>query len=117
MDINKFKQLIKERNIQETEYFDEWTEKIEEINDKMVNIICEDMENSILYLTNECLPEEFVYLSEIFDKIVLKTQNKKFIDTFYFLANKYSKETQEYNIMYFIDYAKGFLNQGDNNEN
>lgn len=78
---------------------------------EMVKLFSENINDTIKFLKTECSAEQFVWLSEIFDEIVEATHSKEFIDTLYEVAKKYPKETEEYNIQYFIDTLKEFLEE------
>lgn len=75
----------------------------------IVNLCVSDMEATNEFLRTECTDCEFSELSQVFDEIVLKTNNKEFVDLLYQLAEKYPEETKDYNVMYFIDSAKSLL--------
>lgn len=76
-----------------------------------VKLFSENINETIKFLKTECSAEQFVYMSEIFDEIVEATHSKEFIETLYEVAKKYPKETEEYNIQYFIDTLKEFLEE------
>lgn len=101
----KFKEIIKElKSINPNDDF-----KHEELLDKEINIVTEDMNETINYLKTNCTAEEYVWLSEIFIDIVEKSPSREFIDELYNLAKKYPEETKEYNIMSFIKEADNYI--------
>ena len=64
------------------------------------------MSETVHYLENDCLADEFVWISEVFDEVAKRTQSHEFISALRKLAVKYPEETKEYNIISFIDWAE-----------
>lgn len=102
----KFKGVIQE--LDKIELEDDFTR--DKLWDKEVKIVTEDINEAIKYFKTECTGREFVKLSEIFDQVMEVIPSKEFIDTLYFLAEKYPEETKDYNIMSFIKSAESYLN-------
>ncbi len=109
MNIQKFKEILIERERIAKETRDEWDYGIEKCQQELVDVLSEDIISTVKFLNTECTAEQFVWISEIFDEIVEETQCREFIDVLYEVAKKYPKETEEYNIMYFIETSKDFL--------
>jgi hypothetical protein len=103
----KFKNIILELNSMDIN--DSY--KHEELWKKEVEIVTEDINETIKYLKNECTSEEFVWLSEIFREIVEICPSQEFIDELYKLAEKYPEETEKYNVISFINEAAGYLEE------
>ena len=47
---------------------------------ELTNKLCEDLNASIDFMLNECLYDEFYWISEVFEDIIYKTQSKEFLD-------------------------------------
>ena len=101
----KFKNIIKE--LDSLEINNDF--KHEELWKKEVQVVTEDINETINYLKTECTKDEFVWLSEIFSDVMQVVPSKEFIDELYVMAKKYPDVTKEYNIMSFIDEASQYL--------
>lgn len=105
MDFNNYKEIIQKRS----EIHLEWYTEIEKTWDEMIALFSKDIEKTILFIKTECTGDEFVWLSEIFEEIAEQTQSKDFINCLYETAKKFPKETEQYNIISFIDDAADVL--------
>ncbi len=102
----KYRELLKVRKeIDEVDYDNDPTIK------EMIDMLCNNIDETIDYIKNDCSAEEFVYISELYDEIVDRTKSKAFIDCLYEVAKKYPKEVEEYNVMNFINWAANRLNE------
>jgi len=97
--------VIKKRTALDPEY----DYGIEQCCLKEIEILTRDICDAIAFLENECTGQEFVWISEVFDEVVEKTQSREFIDCLYRMAKKFPGECEKYNILYFIDTSKDFL--------
>ena len=102
----KYRKLLEERKKQIEIDFDQ-----ESIIKEMIEVLTTNIGETIKFLKYECTSEEFVWLSEIFREIVEICSSKEFVDELYKLAEKYPEETEEYNVMSFIDEAAGYLEE------
>lgn len=93
-DDKKFKELIKIRE----DTPDEWDYGCQKVNNEMVNLISNNITDSINYVLEQCTASEFSWLSEIFEEIVEKTLSQEFINALYITAKKYPIETKKYHI-------------------
>lgn len=75
---------------------------------KTIELMTEDIKETISFLENDCTEEQFVWLSEVFDEIAERTKSKSFIDALLRVSKKYPKATAEYNISYFISSASEY---------
>ena len=112
INIQKFKAIIHER--EQTD--DEWAEGVQKCQEELVSVLCEDFDSTLQYLRSECTADEFSWISEVFDEIAIRTQSREFIAVLRILAEKYPEETEEYNIIPFIDSAECQLDQIDTSE-
>ncbi|MEE8807428.1 MAG: hypothetical protein SOI44_03295 [Lactimicrobium sp.] len=71
----------------------------------IVSLMTSDVPATINFLKNECTEEQFIWLSEVFDEIVQKTQSKEMIQVLRQLTEKYPAASKKYNIKFFIDSA------------
>lgn len=95
---NEIKVILEKRNNIHSEDY----HSIEECWEKEIGILTADIDETIEYLSNRCTPEEYVCLSEVFDDIIEKINSEKLADCLLSLAEKFPKETEEYNIRSFI---------------
>lgn len=105
MNFNDYKEIIQKRS----EIHSEWYTEIEKTWDEMIALFSKDIKKTILFIKTECTGDEFVWLSEIFEEIAEQTQSKCFINCLYETAKKFPKETEQYNIISFIDDAADVL--------
>ena len=78
-----------------------WKEEIE--------ILSQNIEETILFLEKDCTADEFSWMSEIFEEIVEKTQSREFINCLYRVAEKFPEEAEKYHIVKNIKFAEKFL--------
>ena len=69
----------------------------------------EDINESIAFLDNDCTADQFSWLSEVFDEIAETSQSQAFIEALKRTAAKYPDETEQYNLMSFIETAEGAI--------
>ena len=89
---------------------DEWDNAVHLCWEEMVTVFSEDMSKAICFLKNDCTVSEYSWLSEVFEEIAEKTQSREFIAALQKLAVKYPEETEQYNIMSFINGAEACIN-------
>lgn len=75
---------------------------------EMVDIMADDVDDTIAFLS-ECSGEEFSWLSEIFDEIVMRTQSDKLVNALYETARRFPEESETDGIVSLIDEAKDHL--------
>ena len=80
-----------------------WKEEIE--------ILSRNIDDTIAYLENDCTGEEFVWLSEVIDDVVEKTQSRPFVDCLFRVAKKFPEECKNYSIYYVLEICEGVLNE------
>jgi len=101
----KYKALINERDKIEGDIDYDNNPIIKE----MVDLLTNDVEETISFLDKECSEEQFIWMSEIFDEIAEQTKSKEFINALRRAALKYPEASTEYNIQYFIDSAEEYI--------
>ena len=109
MDVQKFREVLKELNETEIEY----DYGIEMCWKEEVEILSEDIPSTVEYLKNECTADEFVWISEIIDDLAEKTRSRELIECYKNLMNKYLEETKEYYIDFCVECAEDFLEDTD----
>lgn len=109
-NVKYFKELIAERIKLSIKTQDEWDYAIDLVNNKMIDLICSNIDAAIDYILNDCTGDEFAWLSEFFDEVIEKTLSQKYIDALRVVTKKYPIETKKYNIISFIDDAQYRLN-------
>ncbi len=105
MNFNDYKEIIQKRAEINSECYTE----IEKIWDKMILLFSNNIEKTILFIKTDCTADEFAWLSEIFEEIAERTKSREFVDCLYETAKKFPKETEQYNIISFIDDAADML--------
>ena len=105
MDINKFREVIKQR--EETD--DEWTYGVEQCWRKEIEILTEDIPSTINYLKNDCTDEEYSWISEVIDDVVEKVPSKELVQCYKDLMIKFPEECAKYNIAGSIESAEEIL--------
>ena len=102
MNTDKIRELINEREqIDEEEY---WT--LEKFDIKISNYLSENMDTTIFFLKKKCSGLDLVTLSETFHLVAKKSQSIDFVNAIYETALKFPKETEDYNLLYFIENAR-----------
>lgn len=101
MQFVEFREIIKKR----TSIDDEWYTEIEKCWEEMTNIFSADIDKTIQFL-DICTADEFSWLSEIIENVAKRNKSKDFIAALRKTADKYPEETQQYNIVDFIESAE-----------
>lgn len=101
-EFDKFRATIQKR----TGTDDEYDYAVHLCWDEMISVFSEDMAKTIRFLETECMEDEYSWLSEVFEDIAEKTQNREFVAVFRKLADKYPEETDKYNVLSFINRAE-----------
>lgn len=109
MNINKFREVISERERIYMECCDEWTFGIEQCWKQEVEILSENVSDTILFLQYECTAEEYSWISEVIDDLVEKTQSRELIHVYKSLMIKFKEECKKYNISESIEFAENML--------
>jgi hypothetical protein len=110
MNIVKFREILKERIRISVETQDNWDYGIEKCWVQMTEVLSEDIDGTITFLLEDCTADEFIWISEIFEEVTEKTHSRAFISTLVAVAEKYSDEIKEYNVVNVIGYAEALLN-------
>ena len=79
MNIEKFREAIKERKRISEECYDEWDYGIEKCWKQEIEILTEDIPSSILFLQNEWTADEYSWISEVIEDIAEKTNSYEFV--------------------------------------
>ena len=101
---DEVKSIIEKRKSYDPEDYINIEKSWNELTDKL----CENLDESIKYLSNECQYEEFSWISEVFDDVVDKTQSKEFITCLDKVYDKY-KDMDKDHIDLSIEAAKDKL--------
>lgn len=70
--------------------------------DEEIQLMCRNIDQTIDFLENRCTGEEFAWLSEVFEDVQAQTQSARFNKCLRALAEKFPKDTKEFNIIEFI---------------
>lgn len=101
MQFIEFRKIIQKRSSID----DEWYTEVAKCWHEMTTIFSADINKTILFL-DVCTADEFSWLSEIFETIATNTHSKEFVVALRKTAEKYPQETQQYNILDFIESAE-----------
>ena len=101
MQFVEFRKIIRKR----ASIDDEWYTEVKKCWQEMTTIFSADINKTILFL-DVCTADEFSWLSEIFEDIATNTRSKEFVVALRKTAEKYPQETQQYNIIDFIESAE-----------
>ncbi len=112
MDIDKFKEVIQERDKISIEIQDEWDCGIEQCWKKEIEILSENVESTIAFLKDNCTEVEYSWISEVIDDIAEKTQSKELVECYKSLKKKFPEEYKKYNIAGSIEFAEAALEEG-----
>ena len=105
MDVQKFREVLKELNETEIEY----DYGIEMCWKEEVEILSEDIPSTVEYLKNECTADEFVWISEIIDDLAEKTRSRELVECYKSLMGKFPEESKRYHVDFCIECAEYFL--------
>ena len=108
MDIEKFREVLKERRRVCEETHDEWEYGVNQCFQEEIKILSKDIDSTIEFLKTECTEDEYGWISEEMDYVAKETQSRKFVDCLKELKNKYPK-TWEEDYKNCIIYAEGEL--------
>lgn len=81
--------------------YDCWTQEI--------NILSENIQETIAFIENECTDKEFYWISEIFEDIAYKTQSKEFIKCIKNRLNKLFDKSLIQSIQTDIEFAESSI--------
>ena len=62
--------MIKEREATD----DEWAYGVEQCHQKLISLLSENIDETIIFLDNDCTADQFSWISEVFDEIAEITQ-------------------------------------------
>jgi len=114
LDIERFRDVIKERERILKETDDEWDYGIEKCWHQETEILAEDIPGTIDFFINECTAEEFSWISEIIDFLLEKTQSKELLKYYKSLVIKFPDESKKYNIKEIVeDVERGVFGEAD----
>lgn len=101
--------ILKERIRISVETQDNWDYGIEQCWQKEIELLSRNMDDTILFLENDCGDEEFLWLSEVFEEVAKRTQNRAFVDCLNRIVLKYPDICREYHIDLIVQYADGAI--------
>lgn len=83
---------------------------IEELWQRETEFLAADIQATIQFLKTECTPEEFTWMSEVFEDLIERTQSRELFAVLKETSEKYREETAQYHIEYSLKAAECFLN-------
>lgn len=102
---DELSKLLQKRESIEPEY----DYGIDKCCEEEIELLTRDINATIDFLDHECTGEQFVWISEIFDDLVEKTQSRALIECFYRTAKCFPKEESQYYLISNIKIAEQFL--------
>lgn len=78
--------------------------------EKEIEILTEDVDETIEFIKNKCDDETLLWMSEVFEEIIEKTQSKELLQTLLERSNKVVDEDDRKEILQEVVYAEGHLN-------
>ena len=102
----RYRKLLKKRKSYDPSIDVDWD--ADPVIAEMVDIMADDVDDTVEFLAS-CTGDEFSWLSEIFDEIVIRTQSRKLVDALYETARRFPDECEADGIMSFIDEARDRL--------
>jgi hypothetical protein len=111
MNINKFREIIKQR--EETD--NEWDYGIEQCWNKEIEILSEDIPSTIEFLKTECTADEYTWISEVLDDVVDKNPNKELVECYKSLMKKFPEECDKCNISGVVEICENILKWEEEN--
>ena len=104
MEFNEFREAIKKRASTE----DNWDFGVEQCCNEMIALFSADIDKTIRFL-DVCTVDEFLWMSEVFDRVTEETCSKEFITALHKTADKYAEIIKDYSIPYVIELCEGIL--------
>lgn len=89
--------------------FDECYWQLEEYDNEFSSYISNHLAEAINFIKNDCVADEFSWMSEVWDSVVEKTKSKEFVECIKKAAKKFPDECEKHNIQYSIDDAESYL--------
>ena len=105
MDKTRFREIIKRISELDPNAYNE----IEKCWKVEVSVLSEDISGTIDFLTNECTEDEYAWISEIIDDLIVATQSRALLDCYKQLMVKFPNACDTYNIAYTIECAENAL--------
>ncbi len=98
MKVEDFRDVIKRREYVEEISSGEWAEGIEECWKKEIDLLSEDIPSTCHFLNTECSAEEFSWISEVIENVLVETHSREIFDSFSALMDKFPEECERYHI-------------------
>lgn len=117
MNVNQFREVIKQREHVAEISSDEWQDGIEQCWKQEIGLIMEDIPSAVDFLMNDCTEDEFAWLSEVIDDIAARTESRSIVDAYKALIEKYPETSREYHIADIVEkYVGPIVSKGISNE-
>lgn len=111
MNIERFREIIKQREYISEISQDEWDDGIEECWKREIEVLSEDIIGTIAFLKKECTASEYSWISEVIIDLAEKTQSSELVEAFKKLTEKFPEETKKYYIANAIQDAEKVLDK------
>ena len=76
MNSARIQKAIEHRKITDNE----WDDELERCWAELTEALTENIETAREFLLEDCTPEDYLYVSEVYDDVVFKTQSPEYID-------------------------------------
>ena len=115
MNVAKFREIIRQRLYAEEISHGEWYEEIERCQKEVVDILKEDIPSTIDFLKTECTAEEYSWIAEVLEDVVLVTSDtelvlsRELVECVKALMEKFPEECETYNISGDVERAENVI--------
>jgi hypothetical protein len=115
MNIEKFREVIAQRDYMEEISFGEADDMIEECCKKEIEILLKDIPSTIEFLKNECTADEYMWISEVIEDVIDINPSNELVDCYESLREKFPEVYQKYNIAGVVDICQNILKWKEKN--
>lgn len=109
MNGKAFEEMLAERLRVCEQSMDEDVEAIQKVLSAEMALLLEDVPGTIEFLDHEVTPDQLVWISEIFDELVERSQSPELIDALQAAIRRFPDEAEEYHLQSALDFAQRFL--------
>lgn len=105
------RQIIARRvHVEEISQGEDYSE-IEKCWNQLTDTLCEDFDEAMRFLKEDCTEDEFSWISEVLDDVARREGSSKFIYCYKDLMPKFQEECEKYNIHEIVALAERILKE------
>lgn len=83
----------------------EWDDELERCWAELTEALAENIETTRKFLLEDCTPENYLYVSEVYDDVVFKTQSREYIDLLRRSIDRFPELAKEHDLAGNLDLA------------